>query len=142
MVDKNGNTVQLRGMSISWSNWWPQFYTKEVVKWLKDDWNISIVRASMGVEDQGGYLEFKDREKAKIFTVIDAAIENGIYVIVDWHSHYAQDHLEEAIAFFAEVAEKYGSNPNIIYETYNEPLDTVSWTEVLKPYHEAVIGEI
>ena len=142
LVDKDGNAVQLRGMSISWSNWWPQFYTAEVVAWLKKDFQVTIVRASMGIEDPGGYLENREREKAKIFTVIDAAIAEGIYVIVDWHSHYAQDHLDEAVLFFAEVAEKYGDNPNIIYETYNEPLDTVSWNETLKPYHEAVISEI
>ena len=142
LVDKEGNNIQLRGMSLSWSNWWPQFYTPEVVKWLKDDFQVNIIRASMGVEDPGGYLENKEREKAKIFTVIDAAIAEGLYVIVDWHSHYAQDYLDEALLFFAEVAEKYGDNPNIIYEIYNEPLDTVSWNETLKPYHETVIAEI
>lgn len=142
LADKNGDTVQLRGMSLSWSNWWPQFYTPEVVAWLKDDFQVNIVRASMGIEDPGGYLEDKEGQKAKIFTVIDAAIAEGIYVIVDWHSHHAQDHLNEALLFFAEVAEKYGDNPNIIYETYNEPLDTVLWNETLKPYHEAVISEI
>ncbi len=142
LADKDGNTIQLRGMSLSWSNWWPQFYTREVVKWLKEDFRVNIIRASMGIEDPGGYLENKSREKEKIFTVIDAAIDEGLYVIVDWHSHYAQDHLDEALLFFAEVAEKYGDKPNIIYETYNEPLDTVSWNETLKPYHETVIAEI
>lgn len=142
LVDKDGNAVQLRGMSLSWTNWWPQFYTSGVVGWLKDDFQVSVVRASMGVEDPGGYLDDKTYHKELIFTVIDAAIAEGLYVIVDWHSHYAQDHMEDALEFFAEVAEKYGDNPNIIYETYNEPLDTVSWNETLKPYHEAVIAEI
>lgn len=134
--------MQLRGMSLSWSQWWPQFYTQEVVKWLKDDFQVNIIRASMGIEDPGGYLENKAQEKAKIFTVIDAAIEEGLYVIVDWHSHHAQDYIEEAVIFFAEVAKKYGDRANIIYETYNEPLDTVSWTDTLKPYHETIISEI
>ncbi len=142
LVDKDGSPIQLRGMSLSWSNWWPQFYTPEVVAWLKENFQVNIIRASMGVEDPGGYLENKFREKAKIFTVIDAAIAEGLYVIVDWHSHYAQDHLDEALLFFAEVAVKYGDTPNIIYETYNEPVDTVSWNEILKPYHETVIAEI
>ncbi|MFS4448871.1 glycoside hydrolase family 5 protein [Maribacter sp. 2307UL18-2] len=142
LVDKNGTVIQLRGMSLSWSQWWPQFYTPEVVKWLKDDFQVNIVRASMGIEDPGGYLENKAGEKAKIFTVIDAAIEEGLYVIVDWHSHHAQDYIDEALVFFAEVAQKYGDRPNIIYETYNEPLDTVSWTDTLKPYHETITSEI
>ncbi len=142
LVDKDGNIVQLRGMSLSWTNWWPQFYTKEVVQWLKKDFKATIVRASMGIEDPGGYLENKASQKVLIFTVIDAAIEAGLYVVVDWHSHHAEDSVEEAKNFFTEVAQKYGDKPNIIYETYNEPLDTPSWNDVIKPYHEAVIAEI
>ena len=142
IVDKNNNAIQLRGMSLFWSQWMPQYYTKGTVSWLKKDWNATIVRAAMAVEDNDGYLSNPEREKAKIFTVIDAAIEEGIYVIVDWHSHHAEDHLEDAKKFFAEVAQKYGNEPNIIYEIYNEPLEGASWNNVLKPYHEAVIKEI
>jgi endoglucanase len=142
LVDQNDNVIQLRGMSLSWSQWWPQFYTKEVVSWLKEDFQVTIVRASMGIEDPGGYIENRSSEKAKIFTVIDAAVAEGLYVIVDWHSHNAQDYTDEAIEFFTEVAQKYGDLPNIIYETYNEPLDNVSWDAVIKPYHESVIAEI
>ena len=72
LVDKNGTVIQLRGMSLSWSQWWPQFYTPEVVKWLKDDFQVNIAWASMGIEDRGGYLEIKAGEKAKNFRVIDA----------------------------------------------------------------------
>ena len=39
------------------------------------------------------------------------------------------------------MARRYGNSPNVLYETYNEPLD-VSWDKVLKPYHEAVIDSI
>lgn len=141
MVDKNNDPVQLRGMSLFWSQWMGQFYTRETVKWLKEDWNVTIIRASMGVEDADGYLTNKATEKAKIYEVIDAAIAEGIYVLVDWHSHHAEDHIAEAKEFFGEVAQQYGNTPNIIYETYNEPLD-VSWSGVLKPYHEEIIAEI
>lgn len=141
IVDKNNEIVQLRGMSLFWSQWMGQYYTPEVVSWLKNDWQCTVVRAAMGVEDFDGYITHPDREKQKVFTIIDAAIEQGIYVIADWHSHHAEDYEEEAKAFFAEVAQKYGDQPNVIYELYNEPLD-VSWTTVLKPYHEAVLTEI
>ncbi len=141
IVDKNDKAIQLRGMSLFWSQWMGQYYTKEAVSWLKEDWKCNIVRAAMGVEDADGYLSKPDIEKQKIFTVIDAAIEEGIYVIVDWHSHHAEDHVEEAKAFFAEVAQKYGDKPNLIYEIYNEPLN-VTWNDVLKPYHEQVIAAI
>ncbi len=141
IVDKNNTAVQLRGMSLFWSQWMGQYYTKETVGWLQKDWKCNIVRAAMGVEDTDGYLSNKEVEKQKVFTVIDAAIAEGIYVIVDWHSHHAEDYVDEAKTFFSEIAQKYGNQPNIIYEIYNEPLN-VSWTDVLKPYHEQVISEI
>lgn len=141
IVDQNNETIQLRGMSLFWSQWMGQYYTPEVVSWLKEDWQVTIVRAAMGIEDYDGYLSNPEIEKQKVFTIIDAAIEQGIYVIVDWHSHHAEDYEEEAKAFFTEIAQKYGNEPNIIYELYNEPLD-VSWATVLKPYHEAVLAEI
>ncbi len=141
IVDKNNNSIQLRGMSLFWSQWMGQYYTPETVKWLKEDWDCNIIRAAMGVEDSDGYLSNREVEKQKIFTVIDAAIAEGIYVIIDWHSHHAEDHIDEAKSFFSEVAQKYGDKPNIIYEIYNEPLN-VSWNDVLKPYHEQVIAAI
>jgi len=142
IVDKNDNPIQLRGMSLFWSQWMGQFYTKEVVQWLKEDWQATVVRAAMGVDEgNDGYIFKPEIEKEKVFKVIDGAIESGVYVIVDWHSHHAENYLEEAKAFFTEVAQKYGDKPNIIYEIYNEPLE-VSWNDVLKPYHEAVLTEI
>ena len=47
-----------------------------------------------------------------------------MYVLVDYHSHDAEKHPEQAIKFFETVARKYGQAPNLIYEIYNEPLDT------------------
>ena len=140
LVDKFGEPVQLEGMSLFWSQWQPQFYNKKTVKNLADYWNIDLIRAAMAVEHEG-YLENPKREMKKLEKVIDAAIDEGIYVIVDWHDHHAQEHLEEAKSFFSKIAKKYGNVPNVIYEPFNEPLD-VSWTEVLKPFHEAVLKEI
>jgi len=140
LVNKNGEAVQLRGMSLFWSQWIGKYYNQEAIDWLVEDWNIEIIRASMGVEADGGYIENKS-EMQKIETVIDAAINNGIYVIIDWHSHHAEDYVDEAVDFFSQISMRYGDKPNIIYEIYNEPLQ-VSWKNVLKPYSEKVIAAI
>lgn len=140
MVDKNGNIVVLRGMSLFWSQWGGQYYNKETIKWLRDDWKCTVIRAAMGVEG-GAYLDNPEAEFQKVKAAIDASIELGIYVIVDWHDHRAEEHLEESKAFFERISSEYGNYPNIIYELYNEPLN-VSWNDVLKPYHEKVISVI
>lgn len=144
IVNKNNEPVSLAGNSFFWSNdgWGGEkYYTSEVVSWLKEDWNTTIVRASMGVEDPGGYLDNKAANKDRVKIIVDAAIQEGIYVIVDWHSHHAEDYVDEAIIFFEEIASLYGDNDNVIYEIYNEPLD-ISWSETIKPYAISVISAI
>lgn len=139
VVDQHGAPVTLRGMSLFWSQWMPQFYNAGAVQWLADDWQATVVRAAVAVPE-GGYLEHPERETAKAEAVIEAAIEAGIYVIVDWHAH--QPEPEAASRFFAYIARKYGDHPNVIYETYNEPLPEHDWPGVVKPYHLAVIPHI
>ncbi len=141
IVDKNGEPVVLRGMSLYWSQWKGQFYNGDCIKWLRDDWNCTITRAAMAVE-AGGYLTNPEREKEKVKAVVQAAIDLGIYVFIDWHDHNAHRHVEQAQAFFEEIAQTYGQYPNAIYELWNEPLNTHDWSTVIKPYHEAVIPKI
>jgi hypothetical protein len=147
----NGSQVQvggvakgLSGNSYFWSNdgWGAErFYNANVVSWLKTDWHANIVRAAMGVEDNGAYLQNPTANKNRVKAVVDAAIANDMYVIIDWHSHHAEDHQAAAVAFFTEMAQTYGQNNNVIYEIYNEPLQ-VSWSNTIKPYAEAVIAAI
>ena len=144
IVDKNGDPVSFAGNSFFWSNdnWGGErYYEPGVVSWLKKDWNTTIVRAAMGVEDPGGYLDNRTANKNRVKTIVDAAIDEGLYVIIDWHSHHAEDNTNEAVLFFQEMAELYGEHDNVIYELYNEPLD-ISWTNIIKPYAVSVIAAI
>lgn len=139
LLDASGQPAMLRGMAFGWDNWWPQYYSADVVSWLRDDWCVDVVRPAMGIEPDGAYLANPAASKQHITTVVDAAIEEGLYVIVDWHAHDL--HTDEAVAFFAEMAERYGQTPNVIYEIFNEPEQDESWPEV-KEYAKAVIGAI
>ena len=144
IVDKNNEPVSFAGNSFFWSNdnWGGErYYKAEVVSWLKDDWKTTIVRAAMGVEDPGGYLDNKTANKNRVKTIVDAAIDEGIYVIIDWHSHHAEDNTNEAAIFFQEMANLYGEYDNVIYEIYNEPLD-ISWSTIIKPYAISIIAAI
>lgn len=127
LTDMNGNTTVLNGVSLGWHNWWPRFYNKELVNWLASDWKCTVVRAAMGIGPKNSYIDKPEWSKEKIEAVIQGAIENDVYVIIDWHSHSIK--LNEAKVFFAEMAEKYGKYPHIIYELYNEPVND-SWQDV------------
>jgi endoglucanase len=140
IVDASGAPVQLRGMSLYWSQWIPKYYNANTVRWLRDDWKITVIRAAMAVKPDG-YEKNPEAERKKVIAVVDAAIQLGLYVIIDYHAHTAHENRAQAQAFFADMARRYGNTPNVLYEPYHEPLD-VSWSKVLKPYHEAVIDSI
>ena len=138
LCDKQGNPVILRGVSLGWHNLWPRFYNKEIVQTLKQDWHCSVIRAAMGIMIEDNYLENPSYALQCITPVIESAIKQNVYVIIDWHSHVTKT--EEAKAFFGQIAKKYGKYPHIIYEIYNEPVED-TWTD-LKKYAAEVIGEI
>jgi len=138
LSNEKGEPVVLRGASLGWHNLWPRFYNENAVKWLAEDWKCTVVRAAMGLEIDDNYRENPEFALQCITPVIEAAIDNGIYVIIDFHAH--NKYLEEAKVFFAEMATKYGEYPNVIYEIWNEP-DYFEWEEV-KAYSEEVIGVI
>jgi hypothetical protein len=132
--------VLLKGPSLYWSNTTgAAFYNLATIDWLVDNMEIGIVRAAMAIRWYGngenttedisasgisGYYFDPDKQESLINTVVEAAILNDIYVIVDWHSHNAHESEEsaKAVAFFGKMAEKYKDVPNIIWEIYNEPI--------------------
>lgn len=138
LCDRQGNAVVLRGVSFGWHNIWPRFYNKKAVSTLKNDWHATVVRAAMGTQIEDNYLENPQFALKCIETVIQAAIKEDIYVIVDWHSHHMLT--AEAKKFFDYISKKYGKYPNVIYELYNEPVDD-SW-ESLKDYAVQVMDVI
>jgi len=139
LTDAKGQPVVLHGMSLGWHNLWPRFYNAGVVKTLAKDWHCSVVRAAMGIElNDSGYIKNPASSAAKIKAVVDAATQEGVYVIIDWHSHNIKQN--EAIVFFKEMATAYGKYANVIYELFNEP-DYETWPEV-KAYSEELIKMI
>ncbi len=145
LVNKNNQPVSLAGPSLFWSNngWEGEsFYNAGVVTTVAKDWKASVIRAAMGVDHSGSFIESPENNRLKVESVVDAAIENGIYVIIDWHSHHAEDVEVQAIEFFTSMATKYGHLPNVIYEIYNEPLQKTDWHKTIKPYAKNVIDAI
>lgn len=149
-----GKEVMLRGMSMFWSDATGlQYYNRDVIKWAVDNLKMDVVRYAMGVryyDSQGGtngemdkqysYHDNPDGQKSNIDNMIQYAIENDIYIIIDWHSHRADNETSEATAFFKEMATTYKDIPNIIWEVFNEPVNQSMGT--IASYANTVIGAI
>ncbi len=142
--------MQVKGTSFYWSLWGgEQFWTKGAVNALVDDWKAELIRVPMAVELNDnwtpisyGYLDpiGRDRQIKLVETLVDAAIARDIYVLIDYHSHDADTHTQNAKEFFGYMANKYGKYDNVIFEIYNEPI-TPDWPTI-KTYAEAVIDTI
>jgi endoglucanase len=141
--DVHGNAVQLAGVSSMWLNWETDGYAENAtaLRWMRNNWKLDVIRASMGIEPSGAYLSDMAKSKGQVEKIVDNAIAAGVYVIIDWHDHHAEKNQTQAVQFFSDMAEKYGDKPNVIYEPYNEPLN-IDWQGTLKPYHEAVVAAI
>lgn len=138
LCNERGEAIALHGASLGWHNLWPRFYNKQAVKWLASDWNCTVIRAAMGLEIEDNYRENPEYALKCMTPVIESAIKNGVYVLIDFHAH--KKYTAAAQKFFTEMASKYGKYPNVIYEIWNEP-DYVEWSEV-KSYAEEVIKTI
>lgn len=141
MVNSKNEAPQLRGISLSWSVWGGRkYYNPEVVNWLTDDFQVSLLRVSMAVEPDSGYLKDPMGQEQMVTKVIDAAIKKGLYVLIDWHDHHADKNLQQSKAFFSKMAKRYAGVPNVIYEIWNEP-EKEEWSTI-KNYAVEVIREI
>lgn len=148
LLDKNGNVVQLRGVSTHGLSWYPQYATEESFRFMRDEWNINVVRLAMYTAEYNGYCVGDDNNRQVLKNVIsegvNAATNLGLYVIIDWHILSDSNPLqnkEQAIAFFDEMSSTYKGYDNVIYEICNEPNKGASWQDV-KTYANEVIPVI
>ena len=148
--DECGRVAQVKGMSFFWSQWeGKEYYNANVVKWLRDDWKVEIVRAALAV--RGGtddYIAKPQENLNRVTAVLDGAVQHGIYGIADFHAHYANNYTSQANTFFRTISQRYGNTPNIIYEIWNEPIGDygdaggrANWRDI-KAYARTIIATI
>lgn len=165
----DGKEVQVRGMSLTWSMYWPNgssFYGPTFIDTLVGGWNVELIRSAMGVVPpwgHGGYMTRPAYFESQMDSVVQAAIRNDVYVLIDWHSeggyfncvHPGQKPAQswmkfndnetcfsaaDAAKFFDRMAERYGKYPHVIFEIYNEPV-AETWAD-LKAYADTVVAAI
>jgi len=141
---KTGSTaVQLRGVSFGWSNpdWESgRFYRSNAVDAMVNDWKSEVVRAAYGSTSLAFSNQTANDNRVGVERVVDKAILNDVYVIIDWHSHNAESEVQNSKDFFDYMAKKYGDKENVIFEIYNEPLN-ISW-QTVKDYADQIIPVI
>lgn len=142
LVDTNGNTVQLRGVSTHGLAWYPEYVNKAAFKRLRDNFGANTIRLALYTEEYGGYCAGGDRKALKrtVFKGVRYATELGMYVIIDWHilnDNNPNTHLSDAKKFFRTVAKKYKKYNNVLFEICNEP-HGVSWHNDIKPYAKKI----
>lgn len=142
--EKSQQTLAPAGVSLFWSSAAERYYNRDAVRHLRDQFNAQIVRAAMTAWSSWstGYIQDPARYKQHAITIADAAIEFGIYAIIDWHCEGDNSgYVEQAKTFFSEMAQKYKNYPNIIYEIWNEPKDQ-TWNDKIRPYCVEVVRAI
>jgi endoglucanase len=142
LCNQYGLPIQLRGMSTHGLQWYAQCVNSASLDALANDWAADHLRLSMYIQE-GGYETNPRLFTDRMHSLIEQVSARGMYVIVDWHQLTPGDpnyNLERARTFFAEIAQRHGSKPNILYDVANEPNGT-AWSRV-RAYHEAIIPTI
>ncbi len=136
ICDESGRPVALRGMSTMGLQWDGGIVNEAAFRALEGDWKCDVVRLALYV-GEGGYAK-RPELILLVKKGVELAIENGLYVIVDWHvlnpGNPNAPVYSGAESFFRRMAGAYGRTPNIMYEIMNEPNGAVKWERDLKPY--------
>ena len=143
LANKDGNKIQLKGMSTHGIQWYGKYANEEMIKKLRDEWGSNLFRVAM-YTNENGYIQNRSLEN-EVTKIVDMAIKLDMYVIIDWHILSDNDPLtykNESKEFFSKMSKKYKNYPNVIYEICNEPNGNVTWNENVKPYAEEVISAI
>lgn len=144
LLNEKGKEFKLKGVSTHGIQWFTTLYTQDNIAQLKYTWGVNVLRVAMYTDpDKNGYIKDQTLEYS-VDRLVDYAIKQDMYVIIDWHilsDGDPNEYKEEAMEFFRKMAIKYGDTPNVIFEICNEPNGDVTWKEI-KEYSNDVINEI
>ena len=149
LVDKDGEKVQLYGLSTHGMNWFGRYANIKTLANLQAEFGINVIRFAMYTEEDGYCSGDANKKRTMLEDLkegIDAATKLGLYVIVDWHMVGAENPLDknpltfvnESMEFFTEIAKEYQNYDNILYEIMNEPNGDTTWSQC-KQYANMVI---
>lgn len=150
IVDANGQDVALRGVSVlapeqndlcEYCNARP---TSELID-VAVDWNSRVIR--LPVTEIGATTDLAAYDAEYIAPYVAQAVERGVYIIIDLHLVRNYGDAAGAVPrstverFWDYIAPIYGSNPNVVFEVFNEPISPASWN-TWKDYIQPVVDGI
>lgn len=146
LVDKDGKPVQLRGISTHGLAWFPDYVNEPCFQQLHEEWQANVIRLAMYTAEYGGFCTGGNQNALKqlIQDGVTYAKKQDMYVVLDWHilsDSNPNMYLEDAKAFFQEMAGKYAESDHILYEICNEPNGDTTWNDI-KAYAKEVISII
>ena len=146
LVNSSNQIVQLNGLSLTGLQWSTNYVSNQTFKYLKNNWNINLIRIPIIPKQQVGWMTYDDTLQW-IDKAVQYATANGMYIILNFHVvGDPSEYTEEAETLFNDVSSAYKDNTNVIYEIFNEPATTSSGTNVtwssVKTYADSVIAKI
>ncbi len=158
-----GKPIRLRGVAVGDPVIGRQGRPNSDYDFLAKDWKANVIR--IGIHPGVWKTQPHDKVLARLARDVDAALHNGMFVIIDWHvigwpdGYYeipersdARDTYDSSFKlakdFWARVAQAYGKDGRVLFEFWNEPVFQKNdwapevgqkWT-ALKPYLQQLLG--
>lgn len=134
LCDKNGNPVQLRGMSSHGMQWaGVANLTETNMRVLRNEWNTNIFRIAVYVDEEGGYAYNATHRSRYIEDLVKWTASQGMYLLIDWHvlkpgnpmsrvyRNRRSDGRDIAADFWTYCSRRFAKQSHVIYELCNEP---------------------
>ncbi len=96
-------------------------------------WGVNGIRIFIGRNFWDPTSEDYNVAMSALQLAIDNAIASDMYVIINWNPggyDYGAPKQDEADYFFNDISSKYGNNPYILYEIWNEAESNYSWEDI------------
>ena len=131
LVDENGKEVWLQGVCIDSLQW--SAGGEQILKSLQvaiDQWHANVIRLPVTDEFWAGRNIWQKDKGLKYRELVDSVIREAnrknAYVVVDLHRFKSPQ--DEHLEFWRDVATRYGNQPGVIFELFNEP-HSIGWAE-------------
>lgn len=131
LATQNGTHVTLRGVSLCSLEWHKPLQQIEQITRSPLKWDANVLRLPVQVKEwnrvgAGSYI------KNYLDPAVALCKQNNIYCIIDWHQigPWKDPKVISTLTdFWKRVAPRYASNPNILYEVFNEPMSPGDMTK-------------